>query len=192
MKKKIDSLVSFYKEASDVNNSLKSAYQKSLAIKEKIDRMGKEHWITRENVIKRKKVSLRSKFGYLILNKGRENLNFLISSLNISYMGETDLRASDPAYASGLSGICLVLTLKSKHDQRADIAIAYNESCAPLPTLHFYELENKMYWENCTIEFKDHEGLETVIDFCKSALNEVNEKLVNANLKAMTKMFHVS
>jgi len=185
MKKKIDSLVSFYKETTEVNNLVKKLNPKLQSLQEKIDTMNKESWLTDENVIKRKKVSLKSNFCYLSPEK-RIDRNFPISSLHIAYVGEINHETDN----EGLGGIYLCLTLKRKSGDYVEIGIASNDGCSPIPMLNFDKLRNHMTWENCSIEFTKIEDLEIVIDFCESAVKEVNEKLTGADLSSMGKRFY--
>jgi hypothetical protein len=190
MKKRIDSLVSLYEETTEVNDLIRSLNPKLLSLRKKMEMITKRYWITKENVLKRKKVSLKSRF-VIFLPEKRSDRNFPISSLNISYVAESNLNKNSPGLNTGLSGIYLGLRLKTKCDSFVDIGIAANDGCAPLPMIYFDKLHNHLSWETYSIEFEKLEELETVIDFCESALNEVNEKLASANLKAMKKMFHI-
>lgn len=185
MKKKIDVLVDFYKETTEVNDLVKALNEKMPTLEEAIKTMTDEHWITLENVLKRKKVSLKSTFGFLYPKQYREK-NFPISSLHITYTGEIN-KVED---GNNLGGIYLCLILRSRSGSHVDIGIACNDGCMSLPSIAFDKHVKVMNWEDCEIRFKNIEDLETVIDFCESALREVNEKLAAANLKGMQKIFH--
>lgn len=186
MKKKIDALLSLYRQTEEVNGLINTLNSKWAALQATLEEMNQYHWLTQENILKRKKVSIKSNFT-CIAPKERIDYNFPISSLNISYAGEGNKNAE----GNGLSGIYLVLHLKTKTGSRVDIGIARNDGCLELPTLHFDKLRKHMSWELCGIEFNKLEDMEVVINFCELSVKEVNEKLMAANLKAMEKMIHV-
>lgn len=187
MKKKIDTLVSLYRQTAEVNDLINALNPKWVSLQAILEEMNKYHWLTAENILKRKKVSLKSNYDCLTPQE-RINRNFPISSLNISYVGE----ANSNSEGNGLSGIYLGLHLKTKTGSQVDIGIACNDGCLEIPMLHFDKLRNKMFWDAFTIHFIHTKDMEIVIDFCELAVKEVNEKLSSANLEPMEKRFYVS
>lgn len=186
MKKKIDSLLSLYRQTEEANGLINELNPKWAALQARLEEMNKYHWLTGENILKRKKVKLKSTFSCLMPEK-RFDQNFPISSLNISYIGEGNANSE----GNGLTGIYLALHLKTKTGSQVDIGIACNDGCVELPMLSFDKLRRKMLWETCTIHFIPDKNLEIVIDFCEQAVKEVNEKLSSANLEPMEKRFHI-
>ena len=184
MKKKIDGLVDLYKQTTEVNDLINALNPKWKNLQERLEEMNKYHWLTGENILKRKKVSIKSNFSCITPTE-RVDYNLPISSLNISYVGEGNANAE----GNGLCGIYLGLHLKTKTGSRIDIGIACNDGCLELPMLHFERSRGTMHWETCTIEFKNAGDRETIIEFCESALIEVNKKLATGNLKPLKKMF---
>ncbi len=190
MKKKIDTLLSLYRQTEEINGLAVELSRKQASLRYETNKLAERSFVTEENIIKRKKVYIKVKFIVLLSNKRIEK-NISISSLRISYNLESGAKQNEPWPKMTLSGIYLCLHLKTKTGSQIDIAIAYNDCSMELPMLNFVRSQGNMQWETCTIEFKNGGDRETIIEFCESALFEVNQKLAASKLEKMKKRFHV-